>query len=57
LPDQLRNSTIYLYLLRGYILQGKCRLLGENSELRELWEEGDAEEWLGSIAALQKAIA
>lgn len=33
------------------------RILGENSELRELWEEGGAEEWLGSISALKKAIS
>jgi hypothetical protein len=33
------------------------RILGENSELRELWEEGDAQEWLHSITSLQKAIS
>lgn len=33
------------------------RILGENSELRELWEEAGAEEWLASIHALQNAIS
>lgn len=33
------------------------RILGENSELRQLWEEGGAQEWLGSIDSLQKAIS
>jgi hypothetical protein len=33
------------------------RILGENSELRELWEEGDAQEWQSSIATLQRAIS
>lgn len=32
------------------------RVLGENSELRDLWEEGGAGEWLGSIRSLQSAI-
>jgi len=32
------------------------RIRGENSELRELWEEGEAEEWLGSLDALRRAI-
>lgn len=33
------------------------RILGDNSELKELWEEGGAEEWLGSIASLQRAVS
>jgi hypothetical protein len=33
------------------------RIRGENSELRELWDEGGADEWLGSLDALQKAIS
>ncbi|WP_291519399.1 DUF4259 domain-containing protein [Acidovorax sp.] len=33
------------------------RVLGEKSELRELWEESGEEEWLGSIRALQSAIS
>lgn len=33
------------------------RILGENSELRELWEGSGAQEWLNSIAALQRAIS
>lgn len=33
------------------------RIRGENSELRELWEEGEAEEWLGSLDALRGAIS
>ena len=32
------------------------RILGENSELKELWEEAGAEEWLNSITALQGAV-
>ena len=32
------------------------RVVDENSALRKLWEEGGAEEWLSSIAALQRAI-
>jgi len=32
------------------------RVLGENSELRELWEESDSTEWHESIRALQTAI-
>lgn len=33
------------------------RVLGEKSELRELWEESGEEEWLGSIRSLQSAIS
>ncbi|AFL74297.1 DUF4259 domain-containing protein [Thiocystis violascens] len=33
------------------------RVLGENSELRELWEESGAEDWLDSIRSLQSAIS
>jgi hypothetical protein len=33
------------------------RILGENSELRELWEEGDSQEWQSSIASLKQAIS
>lgn len=33
------------------------RVLGENSELRELWEESGSEEWIASIAALQSAVS
>lgn len=32
------------------------RILDKNSELRELWEEAEAEEWKSSIASLQRAI-
>ena len=32
-------------------------VLGEDSELRELWEEGGADEWLASVNALRKAIS
>jgi len=32
------------------------RILGEDSELRELWSEGDEAEWVGSIKALQIAV-
>lgn len=32
------------------------RILGDNSELRELWEEGSAQEWLSSLHTLQRAI-
>ena len=32
------------------------RILAENSELRELWEEGESEEWEGSVSALHSAI-
>jgi hypothetical protein len=27
-----------------------------NSELKELWEEGDASEWLGAIADLERRL-
>ena len=33
------------------------RVLGENSELRELWNESGSEEWIASIAALQRAVS
>lgn len=33
------------------------RVLDENSELRELWEEGGADDWLQSINALRTAIS
>jgi hypothetical protein len=33
------------------------RILGENSELRELWEEGDSQEWQSSLASLKQAIS
>ncbi|MCG7921512.1 MAG: DUF4259 domain-containing protein [Candidatus Thiodiazotropha lotti] len=33
------------------------RILGENSELRELWEKDDAQEWHSSITGLQRAIS
>ena len=33
------------------------RILGENSELRELWEEGDFQEWQRSLASLKQAIS
>lgn len=33
------------------------RILGENSELRELWEEGGDQDWRHSIALLQTAIS
>ena len=32
------------------------RVLGEDSELRELWEEVGADDWLNSVNALRKAI-
>lgn len=32
------------------------RILGDNSELRELWEESESTDWQDSIAALQRAI-
>ena len=33
------------------------RILGENSELRELWEEEESTEWQASIMTLQGAVA
>jgi hypothetical protein len=33
------------------------RILGENSELRELWEEGDSQKWQSSLASLKQAIS
>ena len=34
-----------------------ARVLGENSELRDLWQEGDdASAWEASIKALQHAV-
>ncbi len=32
------------------------RVLDDNSELRELWEESDSTDWLDSIVALQRVI-
>ena len=32
------------------------RILGEESELKELWHEGDAEEWEASLEALKTII-
>jgi len=32
------------------------RILGEDSELRELWEDGDFTGWQNSITALQRAL-
>ena len=32
------------------------RVVGENSELCELWEEGGSDAWRSSVKALQKAI-
>jgi hypothetical protein len=33
------------------------RIRGEDSELRELWDEGDASEWFRSLQALEDAIS
>jgi hypothetical protein len=33
------------------------RILGDNSELRELWEEGGDQEWRSSITVLQRSIS
>lgn len=33
-----------------------ARVAGEDSELRELWEESDPTEWLASLQALQEAL-
>jgi Domain of unknown function (DUF4259) len=33
------------------------RIAGENSELRELWDDAGADEWERSIAALRSAIS
>ena len=32
------------------------RILGEDSELRELWDEGDGEEWRGAIEDLRRRL-
>ena len=32
------------------------RVLGKNSELRELWEEGDGAEWLESVGDLRRRL-
>jgi len=32
------------------------RILGEESELKELWHEGDADEWEASLAALRTVV-
>lgn len=36
--------------------QSLARILGANSELCELWSEGDNTEWVASIKALQIAV-
>ncbi len=36
--------------------QSLARILGEDSELCELWSEGDNTEWVASIKALQTAV-
>jgi len=36
--------------------QTLSRILGEDSELCELWSEGDNAEWVASIKALQSAV-
>ena len=33
------------------------RILGDNSELRELWEEGDGEPWRQSVADLRRRVS
>jgi hypothetical protein len=33
------------------------RILGGDSELRELWEEGDGEPWRQSVADLRRRVA
>lgn len=37
--------------------QALLRILGENSELRELWDEAGGDEWVSSISSLQIAIS
>ena len=32
------------------------RILGEKSELRELWQEGDDAEWQGAVADLRRRL-
>lgn len=42
--------------LRSKAHQALARVMGDESELRELWSEDDDSEWVASIKALQSAV-